>query len=122
MAGPLEQTLGVAELGIGGCLRFTALAADFIRRMVNVGCGMPNAVGFPFMSTQSQMDLFHCRSTVTFVIVISFSEGRQSFMQQSGGITGTGRIDGSGGSGLNAICQSNGQHDGCKQGCEPEKP
>lgn len=38
------------------------------------------------------MDLFHRRNAVTFVIVIRFSKSCQSFMQQSGGITGFGRL------------------------------
>ena len=42
--------------------------------MVNVGYGMPDAVGFSLMSTQSQMNLLHHRNAMTFVIVISFSE------------------------------------------------
>ena len=63
------------------------------------------------------MDLFYRLNAMAFVIVIRFSESSTSFMQQGGGITGAGRLGVFGGSGLNAIGQSHGQHNGCKENC-----
>ena len=51
-AGLLEETLGLAKLGIGGGLRLATFAADFIRGMMNVGCGLHPNMGFPHMSSQ----------------------------------------------------------------------
>jgi len=49
-AGLLEEALGVAELGIGGGLRFITLAAVFSSSgIAKVGCAMHTNIGCPLI-------------------------------------------------------------------------